>query len=83
MGLSVRRIVAVAGEHVVDSLGYSHRSTMGTGGLVSGGQGITQQIFLILELGHWVIQAASMRDKAAAGVVSNQSAHRLRPAHRS
>ena len=51
MGPSIRRIVAVAGEHVLDSLRDGHRVAVGTGGLVSGGQGITQQILLIFELG--------------------------------
>jgi hypothetical protein len=41
----------MTGEHVVDSLRDSHRPTVGTYGLISGGQGIAQQTLLIVELG--------------------------------
>jgi hypothetical protein len=41
----------MAGGHVVDSLRDSHRPTVETYGLISGGQGIAQQILLMVELG--------------------------------
>lgn len=82
MGLSIRRIIPMPGKHVIDSL--IGQSLAARGDRRSGQPRSTRRSadLGILEFGQRIIQAANVRDEAATGMVSNESADRLRPACR-
>jgi hypothetical protein len=63
VGLSVRRLLAVTGEHVVDSCRYGHGLAARADGLVCRGQGIAQRVLQTVEFPERVVQPSVLCDR--------------------